>query len=108
MTFLMLFTYGAALVITLDLKRRAGMGYNELTQQRSWSAYLTVGIITALSWLIVSISYRYILQMLSGVESLENLDRVITDINGVALMHCNRWRWPYHFPGYSIITKVVE
>ena len=35
MTFLMLFTYGAALVITLDLKRRAGMGYNELTQQRS-------------------------------------------------------------------------
>jgi len=97
MTFLMLFTYGAALVITLDLKRRAGMGYNELTQQRSWSAYLTVGIITALSWLIVSISYRYILQMLSGVESLENLDRVITDI---------KWSSPYALQSLALAVSL--
>jgi len=97
MTFLMLFTYGAALVITLDLKRRAGMGYNELTQQRSWSAYLTVGIITALSWLIVSISYRYILQMLAGVESLANLDKVLIDI---------RWSSPYALQSLALAISL--
>jgi hypothetical protein len=71
MTFLMLFTYGAALVIALDLKCRVGMGYNELTRQRSWSSYIWVGVITAASWFLVTISYRYILNMLSGVGSLE-------------------------------------
>lgn len=97
MTCLMLFTYGTALIITLDLKRRAGMGYNDLTQQRSWSAYLTVGIITALSWLIVSISYRYIIQMLSGVESMENLDQVLTDI---------KWSSPYALQSLALAVSL--
>lgn len=97
MTFLMLFTYGTALIITLDLKRRAGMGYNELTQQRSWSAYLTVGIITAFSWLIVSISYRYIIQMLSGVESMDNLQQVLTDI---------KWSSPYALQSLALAVSL--
>jgi tellurite resistance protein len=40
MTFLMFFTYGSALIIALNLKRQLTMGYNELTRQRSWFAYL--------------------------------------------------------------------
>ena len=73
MTFLMLFTYGSSLIIAFDLKRRVNLGYNELTRQRSWSAYLLVGVITVVGWFLVTISYRYIFNMLGGIESEANL-----------------------------------
>ena len=97
MTFLMLFTYGAALVIALDLKCRVGMGYNELTRQRTWSAYVWVGLITGLSWLLVTFSYRYILNMLSGIESDVNLERVMTDIG---------WSYPYALQSLALAVSI--
>jgi hypothetical protein len=97
MTFLMFFTYGSALIIALNLKRQLTMGYNELTRQRSWFAYLVVGIVTPLSWVIVSISYRYILQMLAGVESDQNFEKVITDI---------RWSYPYALQSLALAISV--
>ena len=97
MTFLMFFTYGSALLIALSLKRQLMMGYNELTRQRSWIAYLAVGIITPLSWIIVSISYRYILQMLSGLESNLNFDGVITAI---------QWSYPYALQSLALAISV--
>ncbi len=97
LTFLMLFTYGAALIIALDLKRRVGMGYNELTRQRSWSAYVAVGIITALSWLFVSFSYRYIVAMLQGTESDENMEQVLTSI---------KWSYPYALQSLALAVSI--
>lgn len=97
MTFLMFFTYGSALIIALNLKRQLTMGYNELTRQRSWIAYLVVGIVTPLSWVIVSISYRYILQMLAGLESDQNFERVITDIS---------WSYPYALQSLALAISV--
>ena len=86
MTFLMLFTYGAALNIALYLKQRVGMGYNELTNKRPWFAYLLVAVLTALSWFVVTGSYRYIYNMLSGISSDANIAKVLTDIG---------WSHPY-------------
>ena len=97
MTFLMFFTYGATLVITLDMKRRAGMGYNELTRQRSWSGYVMVGIITALSWFFVSFSYRYIIQMLAGMDSVANFEGVLVDI---------RWSSPYALQSLALAMSL--
>lgn len=97
LTFLMLFTYGVALVIALKLKRLVGMGYNELTRQRSWIAYLAVGIITAMSWGIVSFSYRYILKMFSGIGSGENLELVLRDIG---------WSFPYALQSLALAVAV--
>jgi tellurite resistance protein len=97
MTFLMLFTYGTALLIAIDLKCRAGMGYNELTRQRTWSAYFWVGIITASSWLLVTLSYRYILNMLSGDNSVTNLDDVITSLS---------WSYPYALQSLALAVSI--
>ncbi|MBE9567230.1 MAG: hypothetical protein IMF14_00950 [Proteobacteria bacterium] len=97
MTFLMLFTYGAALIVALDLKCRVGMGYNELTRLRSWSAYIWVGLFTAASWFLVTISYRYILNMLSGVDSFENLSMVLTDIS---------WSYPYALQSLALAVSI--
>jgi len=97
MTFLMFFTYGAALIIALNLKCQNGMGYNELTRRRSWAAYVIVGLITAASWLIVTISYRYILNMLSGMDSLSNLEQVLTSI---------RWSYPYALQSLALAVAI--
>ncbi len=97
MTFLMLFTYGAALIIALDLKCRAGMGYNELTRQRTWSAYVWIGFITGLSWLLVTFSYRYILNMLSGVGSEANWQMVMTAIG---------WSYPYALQSLALAVSI--
>lgn len=97
MTFLMFFTYGATLVIALDLKRRTGMGYNELTRQRSWSGYVMVGVITALSWFLVSFSYRYSIQMLSGWDSLSNFERAAVDIS---------WSSPYALQSLALAMSL--
>ncbi len=97
MTFLMVFTYGAALVIALFLKCRVGMGYNELTRQRTWSAYLWVGVITALSWFVVTFSYRYILNMLVGVDSDKNLEKVLIDI---------AWSYPYALQSLALAVSI--
>jgi len=93
----MFFTYGATLIITLDLKRRPGMGYNELTEQRSWGAYLAVGVITALSWFVVSFSFRYIVNMLSGDDSLANFAKVLVDI---------RWSSPYALQSLALAMSL--
>lgn len=97
MTFLMLFTYGIALIITLDLKCRVGMGYNELTRQRTWGAYVWVGLITAASWFLVTFSYRYILNMLSGDSSVTNLETVITNIS---------WSYPYALQSLALAVSI--
>ena len=97
MTFLMFFSYGAALVIALDLKCAVGMGYNELTRERTWSAYFWVGLITASSWYIVTMSYRYILNMLSGMDSDTNLSRVLTDIG---------WSYPYALQSLALAVCI--
>lgn len=86
MTFLMVFTYGVALNIALYLKQRIGMGYNELTGKRPWFAYLLLAVLTAISWFVVSGSYRYIYNMLSGMASNENLSKMLIDIG---------WSHPY-------------
>lgn len=97
MTFLMLFTYGTALLIALDLKCRVGMGYNELTRQRSWMAYVWVGLITAFSWFLVTFSYRYILNMLSGVDSYENLMQTFTAVS---------WSYPYALQSLALAVSI--
>lgn len=97
MTLLMAFTYGAALVIALDLKGRVGMGYNELTSHRSWFAYIPVAAITALSWALVTISYRYIYQMLSGMDSASNIDSVLTNIG---------WSFPYALQSIALAVAL--
>jgi tellurite resistance protein len=97
MTFLMFFTYGAALLIALELKCKRGMGYNELTRRRSWAAYFIVGLITAASWFIVTVSYRYILNMLSGMDSLNNLESVYTSI---------RWSYPYALQSLALAVSI--
>ncbi len=97
MTFLMFFTYGAALLIALELKCKAGMGYNELTRRRSWAAYIIVGLITAASWLVVTVSYRYILNMLSGMDSLSNLESVYTSIG---------WSYPYALQSLALAVSI--
>lgn len=96
MTFLMLFTYGSSLIIAFDLKRRISMGYNELTKQRPWSAYWVVGFITVIGWFVVTISYRYIFNMLGGVESDENLLRVKESI-----------QWSFPFALQSLALAIV-
>ena len=97
MTFLMLFTYGAALIAALDLKCRVGMGYNELTRQRTWGAYIWIGVITAFSWLVVTFSYRYILNMLTGMSSGANWERVATDIS---------WSFPYALQSLALAVSI--
>ncbi len=97
MTFLMLITYGSSLLIALNLKRRVGMGYNELTRRRPWPAYLLVGVITAASWFIVTASYRYIANMLSGFESDANLGQVFTHI---------AWSYPYALQSLALAMAV--
>ena len=97
MTFLMFFTYGAALLIALELKCKIGMGYNELTRRRSWAAYVIVGLITAASWFIVTVSYRYILNMLSGMDSLSNLESVYTSIG---------WSYPYALQSLALAVSI--
>ncbi|MCL6417239.1 hypothetical protein MIB92_16380 [Aestuariirhabdus sp. Z084] len=97
MTFLMFFTYGSALTIALDLKRRVGMGYNELTRQRSWLGYVAVGCVTALSWFLVTASFRYIVQMLSGVDTATNLDRVLTNLS---------WSFPYALQSVALAVSI--
>lgn len=96
MTCLMLFTYGSSLIIAFDLKRRVNLGYNELTRQRSWSAYLLVGVITVAGWFLVTISYRYIFNMLSGVESEANLLLVRQSIE-----------WSFPFALQSLALAIV-
>ena len=97
MTLLMLFTYGSSLIIAFDLKRRVSMGYNELTQQRQWSAYWVVGAITVVGWFVVTISYRYIFNMLSGVESDANLLRVKESI---------QWSFPFALQSLALAIAV--
>ncbi|MDG2035433.1 MAG: hypothetical protein P8J42_02335 [Pseudomonadales bacterium] len=96
MTFLMLFTYGSSLIIAFDLKRRISLGYNELTKQRPWSAYWVVGVITVVGWFVVTISYRYIFNMLGGVESDDNLLRVKESI-----------QWSFPFALQSLALAIV-
>ncbi len=96
-TFLMLFTYGAALVLAFDLKRRVGMGYNELTRQRSWFAYSLVGLITALGWFVVTMSFRYAMNMLGGDTSEANLAKVLQDL---------RWSFPYAVQSLALAIAV--
>jgi tellurite resistance protein len=96
MTFLMLFTYGSSLIIAFDLKRRVSMGYNELTKQRPWSAYGVVGVITVVGWFAVTISYRYILNMLDGELSSENLLHVKESI-----------QWSFPFALQSLALAIV-
>ena len=97
MTLLMLFTYGSSLIIAFDLKRRVSMGYNELTKQRQWSAYWVVGAITVVGWFVVTISYRYIFNMLSGVESDANLLRVKESI---------QWSFPFALQSLALAIAV--
>jgi len=97
MTFMMFFSYGAALMIALDLKCRTGMGYNELTRQRSLGAYLLVGIYTALSWLVVIASYRYITTMLSGLDSDENISKVLENLG---------WSYPYALQSLALAVSI--
>lgn len=96
-TFLMMFTYGSALIIALCLRRNAGMGYNELTRQRSWFSYLLVGLITALSWFVITGSYRYIINMLSGIESQTNVNMVLTDLG---------WSFPYALQSLALAVSI--
>jgi tellurite resistance protein len=98
MTFLMFFTYGLALNIALVLKRNVGMGYNELTRQRSWLAYLTVGVITSLSWLVASFSWRYIWVMRWPKNNdLSHWVNVTTDIG---------WSYPYALQSLALAISV--
>tara|TARA_B110000879_G_scaffold200904_1_gene275384 strand:- start:124 stop:1359 length:1236 start_codon:yes stop_codon:yes gene_type:complete len=97
MTLLMLFTYGSSLIIAFDLKRRVSMGYNELIKQRQWSAYWVVGAITVVGWFVVTISYRYIFNMLSGVESDANLLRVKESI---------QWSFPFALQSLALAIAV--
>lgn len=97
MTLLMLFTYGSSLIIAFDLKRRVSMGYNELTKQRQWSAYWVVGAITVVGWFVVTISYRYIFNMLSGVESEANLLQVMESI---------QWSFPFALQSLALAIAV--
>ena len=126
-TFLMFFTYGSTLIIALDLKSRVSMGYNELTRERSWSAYLTVGIITAMSWLLVTISYRYITNMLSGISAagaenvvkitdgvtqcLKGVSKVIDDpgrcmSNYEQVISSIEWSYPYALQSLALAISV--
>ena len=100
--FLMFFTYGAALVIALYLKSRVNMGYNELTRERSLEAYLWVGIITAASWLVVTVSYRYIGKMFTIEDSAVIVDKVLIDIG---------WSYPYALQSLAlavIISWIID
>jgi tellurite resistance protein len=96
-TFLMMFTYGSALIIALGLRRNVGMGYNELTRQRSWFSYLLVGLITALSWFVITGSYRYIINMLSGIGSEANVNIVLTDLG---------WSFPYALQSLALAVSI--
>ncbi|MGB3223044.1 MAG: hypothetical protein WBB23_09605 [Desulforhopalus sp.] len=96
-TFLMMFTYGSALIIALCLRRNVGMGYNELTRQRSWFSYLLIGLITALSWFVITGSYRYIINMLSGIESEVNVNVVLTDLG---------WSFPYALQSLALAVSI--
>jgi len=97
MTFLMFFTYGAALVLALNLKCEAEMGYNELTRERTWRAYFYVGLITAGSWYLVTLTYRYVLNMLSGMDRGENLTRVLNNID---------WSYPYVLQSLALALAI--
>ena len=97
MTFLMAFTYGASLIIALSMKAGISMGYNELTGQRPIFAYLWVSGATGLSWLFVSIGYRYIPHMLSGLNSEENLTQVLEAI---------RWSYPYALQSMALAIAI--
>ncbi len=96
-TFLMAFTYGSALIIALSLRRHIGMGYNDLTGQRSWIAYLLVGLITACSWFLITFSYRYICNMLSGLDSADNFSQVLTDV---------AWSYPYALQSLALAVSI--
>ncbi|HAB55780.1 MAG TPA: hypothetical protein DCE61_05320 [Cellvibrionales bacterium] len=72
------------------------MGYNELTKQRSWLAYGVVGGITVVGWFAVTISYRYILNMLDGELSSENLLHVKESI-----------QWSFPFALQSLALAIV-
>jgi tellurite resistance protein len=93
----MMFTYGSALIIALSLRRNVGMGYNELTRQRSWFSYLLVGLITAISWFVITGSYRYIINMLSGIESEANVNRVLADLG---------WSFPYTLQSLALAVSI--
>ncbi len=96
-TFLMAFTYGSALIIALSLRRHVGMGYNDLTGQRSWTAYLLVGLITTCSWFLLTFSYRYICNMLSGLDSEANFHKVLIDV---------RWSYPYALQSLALAVSI--
>jgi tellurite resistance protein len=97
LTFLQGFTYGSALIIALSLRRNVGMGYNDLTRQRSWTAYLLVGLITAFSWFLITLSYRYICNMLSGKESGANFKQVLIAID---------WSYPYALQSLALAVTI--
>jgi tellurite resistance protein len=97
MTFLMMFSYGVALIIALDLRTRVGMGYNELTRHRSWLSYFIVGVVTVFSWIIVSISYRYIPLMLTDSGSNDNLQQVISTLS---------WNYPYALQSLALAVSI--
>jgi hypothetical protein len=96
-TFLQGFTYGSALIIALSLRRNVGMGYNDLTRQRSWTAYLLVGLITAFSWFLITLSYRYICNMLAGIESKANFNQVLIDMG---------WSYPYALQSLALAVSI--
>lgn len=97
MTFLMAFTYGASLIIALHMKAGISMGYNELTRQRPVFAYLWVALATGFSWFFVSIGYRYIPEMLTGLDSQDNLGRVLEDIG---------WSYPFALQSMALAISI--
>lgn len=96
--YLMVFTYGASLIIALYMKSRVSLGYNELTRQRPWFSYLLVSVVTGLSWLFVSIGCRYIPNMLSDqMDSAANLDQVLKAIS---------WSYPYALQSMALAVSL--
>ncbi|MBN7797817.1 hypothetical protein [Parahaliea mediterranea] len=97
MTFLMVFTYGASLIVALQIKAGVHGGYNGLTRQRPLFAYLWIVLATGASWLFVSVAYRYIPGMLKGESSELNLSQVLTDIS---------WSYPYALQSIALALAI--
>lgn len=97
MTFLMVFTYGASLIVAMQIKAGVHGGYNGLTRQRPFFSYLWIIVATGFSWLFVSVAYRYIPGMLEGQGSEDNLTQVLTDIS---------WSYPYALQSMALALSI--